>query len=194
MRNCILASVALLSVLVSVVGCAGSSERVASISPFPVVRPSGGFGPDVLSTEGHYLVGYEHTFFCESKVTVRREDDPSCTGDVQDCARSFERVVATEVGRCAQEGERFTLGGVRMLSAGQVGGNNGNSEDVLSGSCAAGFVLGRSTAHPIRLVFAEPSACASLEASFRTKSPTLELDLAVKTADEVTFVASRVVP
>lgn len=191
MRNCILASMALLSVLVSV-GCADSSERVVSISPFPVVRPSGGFGPDVLSTEGHYLVGYEHTFFCESKVTVRREDDPSCTGDVQDCATSFERVVATEVGRCAQAGERFTLGGVQMLSAGQVGGKNGFGEDVLSGSCAAGFVLGRNTAYPLRLAFAEPSACAALEASFQGGARKIELDLAVKTAGEVVFVASRV--
>lgn len=205
MSNTLFASMGLFSILVTVAcgaspGETGStegavgSERVVTVSAFPVVRPSGGFGPDTLGTEGDRYVGYRHAYFCEARVTLRTEENPLCSEGMQDCGKTPDRVVRSDVARCAPEGERFSLRGVSMLAAGRVGGKDGYREDPLSGSCAAGFVLGRSTAHPIRLVFAEPSACASLEASFQGGAAKLELDLAVKTADEVAFVASRVVP
>jgi len=172
-------------------GCSGSAERVVTVSPFPVIRPAGGFGPDELSTEGHSLLGYEHTYFCESKVTVRREEDPSCTDGVADCSRSLDRVVRRDLGRCAAAGERFTLDRVAMLGGGRVGGNDGYREDPLSGSCDAGFVLGRTTSHPLRVSFPDDASCTALAASFRGRVVTVDLDLVVKSPDEVELVASR---
>lgn len=168
------------------------AERVVLISAFPVVRPAGGFGPDTLSTEGQSFTGYSHTYFCEATVTLRTEANPACTDGMQDCGKTFERVASQVLGRCAAAGERFSLA-VHMLADGAPGGKRGYREDPLSGSCAAGFVLGRGTTHPIAVTFADTTACASLEASFVGRAVKLDLTLAVKSADEVTFVAARVV-
>ncbi|HRG98715.1 MAG TPA: hypothetical protein PLR99_20830 [Polyangiaceae bacterium] len=170
-------------------GGALGPERVVTVSPFPVIRPAGGFGPDVVSTEGHYLEGYTHTYFCEARVTLRTEPNPICTDGMQDCGKTVERVVKSETGRCAAAGERFELA-MTILGEGAIGGKNGYREDPLTGSCAAGFVLGRRSSHPLTVEFADAAACTTLEATLRTGGP-LTLDLAVKTPSVVTLVGTR---
>jgi hypothetical protein len=189
-------AIASLGVLLLLSACTNvGNERVVSVSAFPVIRAEGGFGPDGLGTEGDSFVGYEHEYFCAASLTLRREDDPTCTDGVQDCGKTFERVVRFERGACASPGTRFTMTRVRMLGGGVRGGKNGLREDPVSGSCSAGFVLGRASSHPLGVSFADPTVCASFEALFASKDDvSLELDLEVVTSEAVRFVAARIAP
>lgn len=167
------------------------SERVVTVSAFPVVRAAGGFGPDTLGTEGDSYASYTHEYFCAARVTLRTEDNPACTPGMQDCGATIERAITIERD-CKRASATFTIEGVRMLGEGAVGGRGGLREDPLSGSCAAGFVLGRETSHPIAVTFPDAASCASLEARFVGKPDvTLALDLAVVTPTSAGFVAAR---
>ena len=189
-------AIASLGVLLLLSACSNvGNERVVSVSAFPVIRAEGGFGPDGVGTEGDSFDGYVHEYFCAASVTLRTEDNPTCTGGIQDCGKTFERVVRFERGACAAPGTPFTMKGVRMLAGGVRGGRNDLREDPVSGSCAEGFVLGRASSHPIGVSFADPKACASFAALFAVKySVELEIDLEVVTSDAVRFVAARIAP
>lgn len=171
------------------------TERIVTVSAFPIVRAQGGFGPDTLGTEGDWYVDYTHQYFCASTVTLRTEANPACTEGMQDCGKTLERAIRVSRSTCAAPGTAFKLGRVVMLGEGAIGGRDSIREDVLSGSCAKGFVLGRSTAHPIEVSFASAAACASIESLFAGQSAvTLELDLSVVTAEKVELVAAHVSP